>query len=61
MYNEVRTGGEIRRSMGHGQQLQQIRELRQIKERGFLAVMWPQLISFLVLMCLWVVFLRWYF
>jgi len=38
-----------------------IRELRKIKERGFLSVMWPQLISFLVLMCLWVVFLRWYF
>jgi hypothetical protein len=38
-----------------------IRDLRKIKERGFLAVMWPQLISFLVLMCLWVVFLRWYF
>jgi hypothetical protein len=38
-----------------------IRELRQIKESGFLSVMWPQLISFLVLMSLWVVFLRWYF
>ena len=38
-----------------------IREQRQIKERGFLAVMWPHLLTFLVLMCLWVVFLRWYF
>ena len=36
-------------------------EQRQIKERGFLAVMWPQLVSFLVLMGVWVVFLRWYF
>ena len=44
-----------------GRREDHIRELRQIKERGFLAVMWPQLISFLVLMCLWVVFLRWYF
>jgi hypothetical protein len=38
-----------------------IEEQRQIKERGFLAVMWPQLIAFLVLMGFWVVFLRWYF
>jgi hypothetical protein len=38
-----------------------IEEQRQIKERGFLAVMWPQLIAFLVLMSFWVVFLRWYF
>ncbi len=38
-----------------------IREQRQIKERGFLAVMWPQLIGFLVFLGLWVVFLRWYF
>ena len=38
-----------------------IKEQRQIKERGFLAVMWPQLIGFLVFLGLWVVFLRWYF
>jgi hypothetical protein len=38
-----------------------IREQRQIKESGFLAVMWPQLIGFLVFLGLWVVFLRWYF
>ena len=38
-----------------------ISEQRQIKERGFLAVMWPQLIGFLVFLGLWVVFLRWYF
>jgi hypothetical protein len=38
-----------------------IGEQRQIKERGFLAVMWPQLVSFLVFLVLWVVFLRWYF
>jgi hypothetical protein len=38
-----------------------IRQQRQIKERGFLAVMWPQLLSFLVLLFLWVTFLRWYF
>jgi hypothetical protein len=34
---------------------------RQVKERGFLAVMWPQLLAFLVLMILWVSFFRWYF
>ncbi len=38
-----------------------IQEQRQIKERGFLAVMWPQLLAFLVLLFLWVRFLRWYF
>ena len=38
-----------------------IEERRQIKERGFLAVMWPQLLTFLVLLFLWVRFLRWYF
>jgi hypothetical protein len=34
---------------------------RQIKERGFLAVMWPQLVSFLLFLLIWVAFLRWYF
>ena len=38
-----------------------VAEERQIKERGFLAVMWPKLLSFLVLLVLWVAFLRWYF
>src|SRR5262245_2695183 len=38
-----------------------VEELRQIKERGFLAVMWPQLLAFLVLLAMWVWFLRWYF
>ena len=38
-----------------------IEERRQIKERGFLAVMWPKLVAFLVLLFLWVTFLRWYF
>ncbi len=38
-----------------------IEELRQVKERGFLAVMWPQLLAFLAFGSLWVVFLRWYF
>ena len=36
-------------------------EQRQIKERGFLAVMWPKLLVFLPLLFLWVWFLRWYF
>ncbi len=38
-----------------------IEDQRQIKERGFLAVMWPQLLAFLVFLGLWVAFLRWYF
>ncbi|MBW2424157.1 MAG: hypothetical protein JRG86_07905 [Deltaproteobacteria bacterium] len=38
-----------------------IQRQRQIKERGFLAVMWPQLVAFLVLLGLWVAALRWYF
>ena len=31
------------------------------EERGFLAVMWPQIVAFLVFLGLWVAFLRWYF
>jgi len=38
-----------------------INEQKAIKEQGFLAVMWPKLVTFLVLMFLWVTFLRWYF
>ncbi len=38
-----------------------IAEQRQIKERGFLAVMWPHLLVSLVLLCLWIVVLKWYF
>ena len=38
-----------------------IEEQRLIKERGFLAVMWPHLLAFLVFLGLWVAFLRWYF
>jgi hypothetical protein len=38
-----------------------IQEHRQIKERGFWAVMWPKLIVFLVLLFVWVRFLQWYF
>ena len=38
-----------------------VEQHRQIKERGFLAVMWPQLLAFLVFLGLWVAFLRWYF
>jgi len=35
-----------------------IAEQKQIKERGFLAVMWPQLLVFLALLILWVWALR---
>jgi hypothetical protein len=38
-----------------------IAQQRQVKERGFLAVMWPQLLAFLVFLGLWVVLLRRYF
>ena len=38
-----------------------IAEQRAVKQNGFLAVMWPKLVSFLVLMVFWVLFLRWYF
>ena len=38
-----------------------IEQRRQIRERGFLAVMWPQLLVFLLMLFLWVQFLRWYF
>lgn len=35
-----------------------VQRQRQIKERGFLAVMWPQLIVFLVFLALWVLLIR---
>ena len=37
-----------------------IAEQRQIKARGFLAVMWPQLLVYLVLLVLWIAVLRRY-
>ena len=37
-----------------------IEEQRQIKERGFLAVMWPQLIVYLLLLALWIFIVRRY-
>jgi len=38
-----------------------VAEQRAVKERGFLTVMWPKLLAFLVLMIAWFFFLRWYF
>ena len=38
-----------------------IRDHKEIKERGFLAVMWPKLVAFLVLLFVWIWFLRWCF
>ena len=35
-------------------------EQRQIKERGFLTVMWPQLVVYLALLFLWIALLRRY-
>jgi hypothetical protein len=60
--DEVVTAGDVWLvNAQEGRRDAHIRELRQIKERGFLAVMWPQLLAFLVLLFLWVTFLRWYF
>jgi hypothetical protein len=38
-----------------------VAEQRAIKERGFLAIMWPKLLAFLGLLVGWVVLLRWAF
>ncbi len=38
-----------------------IEEQRLIKEQGFLTVMWPKLLTFLVMLLLWIAFLQWYF
>ncbi len=38
-----------------------IEEHKQIKERGFLAVMWPKLLAFLVFLVAWIALVRWYF
>jgi hypothetical protein len=37
-----------------------ISEQRAIKESGFLAVMWPKLVTFLLFLFIWIAFLRWY-
>jgi hypothetical protein len=38
-----------------------VEEQRQIKARGFLAVMWPQLLVYLLLLFMWIAILRRYF
>ena len=48
-------------SLQEQQRAAMVEQRRQIRERGFLSVMWPQLLSFLVLLGLWIWFLRWYF
>ena len=35
-----------------------VQQQRKIKERGFLAVMWPQLVVFLVVLALWVFLIK---
>ena len=35
-----------------------LEERRQIKEKGFLSVMWPKLLAFLVLLGVWIWLLR---
>ena len=59
---EVTTAGDSWLIRSQEAQSQSARENeRQIKERGFLAVMWPQLLASLALLFAWVLFLRWYF
>ncbi len=38
-----------------------VEKQRQIKERGFLSVMWPQLVASLLLIAVWIVLLKRYF
>ena len=38
-----------------------VQRQKQVKERGFLAVMWPQLVASLVLLAGWFMLLKWYF
>jgi hypothetical protein len=60
--DEVVTAGDlwlVRQQEAHREAF--VQEQRQIKERGFWAVMWPKLLVFLAFLFLWVVFLRWYF
>ena len=60
--DEVVTAGDIWLvNMQEARHDAHIQEQRLIKERGFLAVMWPQLLAFLVFLFLWVTLLRWYF
>jgi len=60
--DEVTTAGDSWLIRSQEAQSQTARENeRQIKERGFLAVMWPQLLASLALLFAWVLFLRWYF
>ena len=59
---EVATAGDIWLIHSQEAQSQAVRENeRQIKEQGFLAVMWPQLLGSLALIFAWVLFFRWYF
>lgn len=45
--------------LANGQQ--HVRRQQQIKERGFLAAMWPQLVVSLLLLAGWFMLLKWYF
>ncbi len=59
---EVATAGDVWLIRLHEAQSAAAREKEaQIKERGFLAVMWPQLLLSLVLLFGWAIFIRWYF
>jgi hypothetical protein len=47
-------------ALQHARREALIEEQRQIKARGFLAVMWPQLLAFLALFALWIWILHHY-
>jgi hypothetical protein len=60
--DEVRAAGDLWLvRLQETQREAYVQRQKQIKERGFLAVMWPHLLAFLVFLGLWVAFLRWYF
>ena len=60
--NEVHIAGDVWLVRMQEQQREAlIARQREIKEKGFLTVMWPQLLTFLVLLFFWIKFLRWAF
>ena len=59
---EVHTAGDLWLvRMQEAQREAFLRQRKEIQERGFLAVMWPKLLAFLVLLGFWVALLQWYF
>ncbi len=60
--DEVKTAGDLWLvRLQESQREAYVQRHQEIKERGFMAVMWPQLVAFLGFLLLWVLFLRWSF